>query len=82
MRLCLVGWGAIGRRVAELLRARDEDRIEIVAVAVRDTAQARDDLPDGARLIARPEELDGLDVDVVVEAAGRGAVAPWGEAAL
>jgi len=81
LRLVLVGWGAIGSRVAALLAARAAP-VRIVAVAVRDAAEPRDGLPLDARLISAPVELDGLDADLMVEAAGRGSVGPWGRAAL
>lgn len=82
LRLCFVGWGAIASRVGELLAERQPDTVEIVAVAVRDPGRERAGLPAGVRLIAGPDELAGFDIDMVVEAAGRPAVAAWGEAAL
>jgi aspartate dehydrogenase len=81
LQLVLVGWGAIGSRVAALLAAR-RSRVRIVVVAVRDAAAPRDGLPLNVRVISAPEELDGLEVDLMVEAAGRATVAPWGRAAL
>ena len=39
MRLVLVGWGAIGAEVARLLQERRAP-VDLVAVAVRDAAQA------------------------------------------
>ncbi|MEP1775127.1 MAG: aspartate dehydrogenase, partial [Nitratireductor sp.] len=82
LRVAIVGWGAIARRVAALLAERGRGEIAFVAVAVRDTAAPRPDLPASARLIAEPGELTGLDIDLVVEAAGRPSVEPWGQAAL
>lgn len=82
LRVCFVGWGAIASRVGELLSERKPAGVELVAVAVREAGRERGNLPEGARLISRPEELVGLDIDMVVEAAGRPAVAIWGEAAL
>ncbi len=82
LRLCFVGWGAIASRVGELLAERQPAGVEIVAVAVRDPQRQRTALPQGARLIGGPDELAGLDVDMVIEVAGRPAVAIWGEAAL
>nr|WP_246441504.1 aspartate dehydrogenase [Aminobacter aganoensis] len=82
MRLCFVGWGAIASRVGELLADRQPETVEIVAVAVRDADRERAGLPEGIRLISSPEEFAGLDLDMVIEAAGRPAVAIWGEAAL
>jgi aspartate dehydrogenase len=81
LRLGFVGWGAIATRVAELLAERNA-LVDIVVVAVRDAAKPRPDLPAGARLISAPDELTGLDLDMVIEAAGRASVALWGEAAL
>lgn len=82
LRLVLVGWGAIARRVAAILADRGTPGIAIVAVAVRDRSAPRPDLPAGARLISEPGELDALGADMVVEAAGRDAVGEWGERAL
>jgi len=76
MRLVLVGWGAIGAEVARLLQARKAS-VDLVAVAVRDAGHS---LP--YPLITDPSQLAALSPDLVVEAAGRAAVMPWGEAAL
>ncbi len=81
LRLGFIGWGAIATRVAGLLAERNAP-VDIVAVAVRDADKARLDLPAGARLVSRPDELSGLDLDMVIEAAGRASVPVWGEAAL
>lgn len=82
LNLCFIGWGAIARRVGELLEQRHPPGVNIIAVAVRDHHRDRDDLPAGVRLICEPAELAGLDLDMVIEAAGRDAVAVWGDAAL
>ena len=79
LRVALVGWGAIGTATAGYLA---DAPVEIVAVAVRDATGEREGLPVGARLISDPNELAGIDVDVVAEAAGRESVGPWGRAAL
>lgn len=79
--ICLVGWGAIGRRVAQLLDERCSPA-RIAAVAVKDRSQERVGLPEGAALIENPSELSGLDISLVVEVAGRTSVKPWGEATL
>jgi aspartate dehydrogenase len=81
LRLGFIGWGAIATRVAELLAERDAI-VDIVAVAVRDTARQRSDLPAGACLISESKELSGLNLDMAIEAAGRPSVPLWGEAAL
>lgn len=80
-RLVLVGWGAIATRVADLLAQRRAP-VRLVAVAVRDAGIARDGLPRDARLIDQPEAVADLSPDLVVEAAGRASVLPWGRAAL
>lgn len=79
--VCLVGWGAIGQRVATLLADRGLP-IRIVAVAVRAPTQLRQGIPEGARLISDPGELAGTGARLVVEAAGRDSVMPFGRSAL
>ncbi|WP_184329095.1 aspartate dehydrogenase [Povalibacter uvarum] len=81
LRIALIGWGAISRRVAELLSLRSAGSVSIVAIAKRDAAAATS-LPANAAVVTTTEELAGLDLDMVVEAASREAVALWGEAAL
>lgn len=80
-RIVLLGWGAIGQRLAALLDAR-EGVVQIAAVAVTDAARPREGLPAGAALIDDPDALAGLRPTLVVEAAGRDSVLPWGESAL
>ena len=75
----LVGWGAIARTVAELLT---DHPIDIVAVAKRDWSIGSPERPEGAAGLVDPSELWGTSPDLVVEAAGRDAVGPWGRAAL
>ena len=79
LRVAFVGWGSIARTVARLI---EPDPIAIVAVVVRDAERSRADLPAGAALLSDPDDLAATRPDVVVEAAGREAVEPWGQAAL
>ncbi|OCJ04739.1 aspartate dehydrogenase [Rhizobium sp. AC27/96] len=79
--ICLVGWGAINQRVATLLAERNSS-VAIVAVAVRDPERKRADLPAGARLIVEPGDLAATGATLVVEAAGRDSVLPFGRAAF
>ncbi|HWK43982.1 MAG TPA: aspartate dehydrogenase [Stellaceae bacterium] len=81
LRLGLIGWGAISRRVAQVLAERRVS-VDIVAVGVRDAAKSHDGLPAGVELVTQPEELLGFSFDLVIEAAGRAAVGSWGQAAL
>ena len=82
IRLIFVGWGAIARRTAELLRAQAVPEIAIVGVGLRDLKVDLQGLPPGAVLINEPAALKKLGADIVVEAAARSAVEPWGMAAL
>lgn len=81
LRVALIGWGAISRRVVELLSSRAPDDVVVVAIGVRDAARASS-IPASARILSAPEELADLDLDLVVEAASRDAVAVWGDCAL
>jgi aspartate dehydrogenase len=76
MRLVLVGWGAIGAEVARLLAERHAP-VNLVAVGLRD---ANRNLP--CPILTDPDDLATFRPDLVVEAAGRAAVLPWGRAAL
>jgi aspartate dehydrogenase len=82
LRLALIGWGAINRHVVRLLsRSAVADAVSIVAIGVRSPERAQD-IPAGASLLTDPQQLAGLDLDFVAEAAGQPAVAAWGESAL
>ncbi len=80
LSLVLVGWGAIGARVADLLAQRRAP-VRLAGVGLRD-ATPRAGLPGHIPIITDPAALADLRADLVVEAAGRGAVVPWGRAAL
>jgi aspartate dehydrogenase len=81
LRVVCIGWGAINRRVADLL-ARRGHPIDIVGVCVASTGRARPPLPDGATLVTSAGDVAALNPDLVVEAAGRKAVAQWAPTAL
>lgn len=81
LRIVLVGWGAIGTRVASLLAERGAP-VRIVAVAVRDASVPRDAVPTTAQLISAPPDLAEIEADLLIEAAGRASVAPWARAGL
>jgi aspartate dehydrogenase len=82
LALVLVGWGAIASRVAALLQERKAP-VRIIGVAMRDTTRPRATaLPEGALVLSDPAGLAILNPDLVVEAAGRDSVAPWGQAAF
>lgn len=81
MRLVLVGWGAIGSEVARILSSRQAP-VDLVGVALRNTARAQGSAAPPCPILTDPTDLAALRPDLVVEAAGRAAVMPWGEAAL
>lgn len=81
LRIAFVGWGAIARRTADLLSARAAN-VMLQGVATRRFPDGKDRLPDGVLWLPKPEALKALDLDLLIEAAGREAVEPWGHAAL
>jgi aspartate dehydrogenase len=80
-RLIFIGWGAINSRVGQLLQQR-KTQLEIAAIATANTPEARAQLPAGIPFLESPEELSALKPDLVIEAAGRAAIAQWAPAAL
>jgi len=81
LRIAMVGWGAIARRVMQLLGERRRP-IVLVGVGTRTRPEGSAALPEGTRWFAEPENLAGARIDLVIEVAGREAVEPWGAAAL
>jgi aspartate dehydrogenase len=80
-RLAFIGWGAINSRVGALLRQRGTP-VEIIGIATIDTPEARAQLPQGVPFLGSTDELAALKPDLVIEAAGRAAIAQWAPAAL
>lgn len=82
-RVAIIGFGAIGSRVAEHT-SRSGDRTALISVLVRSLrrvpSDAREEL--GPILTEDWDNLDSARPDVVVEAAGTGAVRAYGPAAL
>src|SRR6185312_9441302 len=76
VRLLFIGWGAINSRVGALLRQRGTP-VDIVAIATIDTPEARAALPEGIPYLGSTDDLAALKPDLVVEAAGRAAIAQW-----
>ncbi len=81
-RLCLIGGGAIGRRVAGFVADRLSLSIELVAVAERPDNATKPWWTSQVRLLADPGELAEVRPDIVLEAASPQAVGFWGDAAL
>ena len=80
-KVVLVGFGAIGSTVVRLLAARG-GLGQIAAIGLRATSTPHPGLPAGVPVLTHPDQLAGIDAGLVVEVAGRAAVAPWGHAAL
>jgi aspartate dehydrogenase len=80
-RVVFIGWGAIARRCYGLLRER-QSSVALTAVGVRAGRTADEAGREGIPRLFAPAELAAIDAEVVVEAAGRGAVGEWGYAAL
>lgn len=80
LRICLVGSGAIARRVVEL-RPSSTSSIELVAIAVPQVKR-QSWWPEETVQISDPNALATLDADIVLEVASREAVSQWGFHAL
>jgi aspartate dehydrogenase len=83
LKIALIGFGAIGRQVAEGLGTPGSRGI-LCAVVVRpeQVVRARAALPHSMAVYSDPEELAAENVDLVVECAGQGAVRQHAEAVL
>jgi aspartate dehydrogenase len=83
-RIVLIGYGAIGRTVVEHLVADGEGGATVAAVLVRAprVEAARQVLPQSIAVVTTIAEALALKPDLVVECAGQGAVADYGEAVL
>ncbi len=77
----IVGWGAIAHACYELLCKRGSP-VELVGIGIRPGLTINDLRVEGVPRLSSPEELSAVEHDVVLEAAGRSAVKPWGSAAL
>ncbi len=81
LRLAFIGWGAIARRVVQLLDERGSN-VVLAGVGTRTEPAGAHALPPGVRWLPHPAALAGIAADLVIEAASRAAVEPWGSVAL
>jgi aspartate dehydrogenase len=81
LRLAIVGWGAIARRVVQLLDER-KTNVDLLGIGTRTMLEGENALPAGVAWLSGPESLSEIGADLVVEAAGPSAVEAWGHAAL
>lgn len=82
LRVVIIGWGAIARRIASLLTDRVQSQVCLVGIALREGSVPSAPLPEGVPVIRGAGALKPGIADLIVEAAGREAVSEWGEAAL
>lgn len=82
LRIGLIGFGAIGRTVADALRSEPGLVLAGVLGRERTVESIGAELPDGVRATARLSELLSLRPDVVVECAGHQALRDHGAAVL
>lgn len=80
IRVGLIGLGAIGQRVLDLVNEQGNGQIEIVGALVRDLERPRPATP--FPLVASVTQLLNLRPEVVVEAAGHDALREHGPAVL
>jgi aspartate dehydrogenase len=78
IRIAIIGFGAIGRTLAEALRAHAD--VEIAGILVR--RPPAEPAPRGTALVGTADELLRLEPDVVVECAGHQALREHGAAVL
>jgi aspartate dehydrogenase len=79
LRVGLIGLGAIGCGLADLIAADSSSRLALVGALVRDCAKPRDlNIP----VTESFDELLGFQPDVVAEAGGHEALRMWGPACL
>jgi aspartate dehydrogenase len=84
-RIALIGYGAIARIMVDRLREHDPDgRVRIVGILVREGRVQETQAAAGAdvRVVSTIGDLLRLTPNIVVECAGQGAVAEYGEAVL
>lgn len=84
-RIALIGVGAIARIALEKLKEHDpKGNVRVIGALVREKhrAEAQKLLGERARIVTTAEELIRLTPNLVVECAGQGAVADYGETVL
>jgi aspartate dehydrogenase len=80
MRVGLIGLGAIGRAVVQLLASEAAREVVVVGALVRDPARPRREV--GFPVVGTADALLALDPEIVVEAGGHAALSAHGPAIL
>lgn len=84
-KIALIGYGAIAGIVTDKLREHDPDgKVRLVGILVRESrvADVQKNVGDKVRVVSTIDDLIHLTPNMVVECAGQGAVADYGEAVL
>ena len=84
-KIALIGYGAIARILADKLKEHDPDGdVRIVGVLVREgrVKDLQQAVGDRTKVVSTIDDLIRLTPNVIVECAGQGAVAEYGEAVL
>jgi aspartate dehydrogenase len=79
LRVALIGFGAMGRALAQMIRVQ-LGHVSLIGIA-KSSAATPDDLtlvPQGTSFVTAPDELAALEPEVVVECAGHEALAQFG----
>lgn len=81
LRIGMLGFGTIGRAVAEAIREGKAGQTELVAVLVRTPAKVEAELVErhGFKVMTDPADFLDTGMDLVVEAAGHDALRQYGE---
>lgn len=84
MHIGLIGFGTIGKAVAHAVQEGRAGEAKIVAVLVRDTSKIESTEADlfHGKITTDPDEFFSADMEVVIEAAGHGALKQYAERAL
>lgn len=82
LRIALVGYGAMGRAVADFLGARSQQARIVAVVRRNQSGSLAGTLLADARIVESIEQLQSLQVDLVVECAGHSALRQFGPGAL
>jgi aspartate dehydrogenase len=82
LRIVLIGWGAIGQRIAQLLDEKGPKTAKIIAIAVSEASRSRPAFPVDVKILGNPSELLPNSADLVIEVAGREAVSTWAASAI
>lgn len=84
MRVGLIGFGAVGRRLAEAIVAGEAGRVALVAVLVRTPEKIPTDVRSGVGCLITNDAADFLatQIDLVIEVAGHDALKAYAEDVL